>query len=311
MVQAQLSGGYIFDIQGFSVHDGPGCRTLIFFKGCPLHCSWCSNPEGISPFPELLYKIDKCNSDLLCVESCPAGAISFGQGSLHFERGKCSACTTHECIRACCTGALQLGGNFISTADLYTKIRRDRQYWGDKGGITLTGGEPFYQPGFAMEVLKICYEGIIHTAVETCGNVPWKNIEPSLPFLDWIFFDLKHLDPEIHQRATGQSNTMLLDNAMRLSRTFPGRIVFRMPVIPGFNDDEEHLRRTAGFINSTERNELNILPVHHLGREKYPLTGRNYSMDPSQIPREAEMLKIQSIFSRYGIHCYFGSDTPF
>jgi len=311
MVQAKLSGGYIFDIQGFSVHDGPGCRTLIFFKGCSLQCSWCSNPEGIFPFPELLYKVEKCNSDLLCLESCPVGAITFQGGSLHFDRGTCAVCKIHDCTRACCTGALQLGGHFITTEELCSKIQRDRQYWGDKGGITLTGGEPFCQPQFAMDVLKKSYEAFIHTAVETCGNISWKNIEPSLPFLEWIFFDLKQMDQEKHRDATGQSNDLILDNANRLAGVFPGRLVFRMPVIPGFNDNPDHILKMARFIKSTGRPEINILPVHHFGREKYPLTGRTYSLDSSRIPTTGAMQKIRSAFTGEGIQCYVGSDTPF
>lgn len=311
MVQEKLSGGYIFDIQGFSVHDGPGCRTLIFFKGCSLHCSWCSNPEGISPFPELLYNLEKCNSDLLCLESCKARAIIIQEGFLHFDSAKCNVCSTHDCARACCTGALQPGGYFISTGELYSKIQRDRQYWGGKGGITLTGGEPFCQPEFTLDLLKICYDRYIHTAAETCGNIPWKNIEPSLPYLDWIFFDLKQMDQEKHQNATGKSNDLILENANRLASKFPGRLVFRMPVIPGFNDNKDHILKMITFIKSTGRKEINILPVHHLGRDKYPLTGRKYSLDSSRIPAALEMQKIQSFFSGEGIQCYIGSETPF
>jgi len=311
MVRAKLNGGYIFDIQGFSVHDGPGCRTLIFFKGCSLHCLWCSNPEGISPLPELLYNVGKCNYDLLCLESCPVGAISMDEESLHSDYSKCQDCTTYDCTRVCCTGALQLGGYFITTAELYSKIQRDRQYWGDKGGITLTGGEPFCQPEFTMELLKKSYDGFIHTAVETCGNVAWKNIESSLPFLDWIFFDLKQMDRVIHQNTTGQSNDLILENARRLAGVFRGRLVFRMPVIPGLNGNPDHILKTAGFIKSTGRNEINILPVHHLGREKYPLIGWTYSPDSSRIPTAVEMQKIQSVFTGEGIQCYIGSETPF
>ena len=311
MVRKKLSGGYIFDIQGFSVHDGPGCRTLIFLKGCSLHCKWCSNPEGIYPLPQLLYKTSKCNSDLLCLNGCPVSAISFGDGILIFDQTKCNVCQTRDCTRACCTGALQQGGYFISTDELYEKIQRDRQYWGEKGGMTLTGGEPFFQPQFAMDILKKSYDGFVHTAVETCGNVPWKNIEPSVPYLDWIFYDLKHMDRKMHRDATGHSNDLILDNARRLAEIFRGRFIFRMPVIPGFNDDPDHIIQMAGFIRSTGRNEINILPVHHLGREKYPLTGRKYSMDPSRVPSTSEIRKIQLLFDAEGIRCYPGSETPF
>jgi pyruvate formate lyase activating enzyme len=311
MVPAELTGGFIFDIQGFSVHDGPGCRTLIFFKGCSLHCAWCSNPEGIALYPEPLYNIEKCNSDRLCVEVCPVHAIVVEEGRLVFDRVKCSSCTTYDCARACCTGALRIGGYHTPVDELYTKIQRDRQYWGEKGGLTLTGGEPFFQPEFARELLKKCYEGFIHTAVETCGNVPWKNIEPSLPYLDWIFYDLKHMDPEMHRSATGQSNTLILENATTLAEKFPGRMVFRIPVIPGFNIGEEQVVEMSAFIRSTGRNEINLLPVHHLGREKYSLIGRNYSLDPIAVVNDGALQRIQEIFRTKGVTCYSGSDTPF
>lgn len=311
MVPAELTGGFIFDIQGFSVHDGPGCRTLIFLKGCSLHCTWCSNPEGIAPSPEPLYNLEKCISDLLCVDACPLQGILIDEGGLIFDRVKCSACTTFDCVKACCTGALRVGGYHTPIETIYAKIQRDRQYWGDKGGITLTGGEPYFQPEFARELLKKCFEGFIHTAVETCGNVPWKNIEPSLPWLDWIFYDLKHMDPEIHKSATGHSNKIILENALKLSEKFTGRMVFRMPVIPGFNDSGEHIKAMAAFILTTGRNEINLLPVHHLGREKYSLLNREYAMDSSGIMSDEALRTIQSLFSNAGITCYLGSDTPF
>jgi len=311
MVQAELNGGYLFDLPGCSVHDGPGCRTLIFFKGCSLHCSWCSNPEGISPSPEPLYNIGKCNRDLLCVEACPVKAIRENEAGLLFDRVRCAACSTFDCARACCSGALRIGGYHLNVDGLYDKIRRDRQYWGEKGGITLTGGEPFLQPDFASALLKKCFEGFIHTAVETCGNVPWKNIESSLSWLDWIFFDLKHMDPEIHRSATGHSNKLIFENVKRLAEIFPGRLVFRMPVIPGLNDSDGHIRKMADFILSTGRTEINLLPIHHLGREKYPLTGRIYSMDPEKVMTGEGIRRAWEIFTKAGVTCYLGSDTPF
>jgi glycyl-radical enzyme activating protein len=322
MDRAELTGGYVFDIQGFSVHDGPGCRTLIFLKGCPLHCLWCSNPEGIAPYPEPLYNHTKCTFDRLCIDACKAGAITVVDDRLQFDRKKCSVCQTFDCVNACCTGALKTGGYFITADDLYARISRDRQYWGSGGGITLTGGEPFLQPGFVSTLLKQCYAAYIHTAVETCGQVPWSAYEAALPFLDWIFFDLKQMDPEKFstmvlgkpERMAGASSpplSQILSNAKRLAETFPGRMVFRLPLIPGFNDDPEHLGTMAEFINQTGRREINILPVHHFGREKYTLAGRTYytdSFDP--VSREA-LMAARDIFSAAGITCYTGSDTPF
>ncbi len=315
MDQSKLNGGYIFDIQGFSVHDGPGCRTLIFLKGCPLRCLWCSNPEGIRPFPEPLYKETKCLFDLYCLQACPHKAITLigdkDTPRLQFDREKCSRCVTYDCVGACLTGALAKGGYYITTEDLYDRIKRDRQYWGEKGGITLTGGEPFAQPEFASALLKRCYDAFIHTAVETCGDIPWKNIEPALPWLEWIFFDLKHIDAASHKELTSSTNSLILENARQLAGKFEGRLVFRLPLVPGLNDSDENIRATAGFILSTGRNELNILPVHHLGREKYQLAGIVYKLPGFEMTPREKLVEIQNRFASLGITCYLGSETPF
>jgi pyruvate formate lyase activating enzyme len=194
---------------------------------------------------------------------------------------------------------------------LFRIILRDRQYWGNQGGITLTGGEPFFQPVFAELLLKKCYDSFIHTAVETCGNIPWKDIKRSLDHLDWILYDLKHTDSHKHKQLTGTGNRLILDNARRLAKNFKGRLVFRTPIIPGFNDDEQTILRLSEFLESIGKNEINILPVHHLGREKYSLLGKDYYSNDFQIPRKENLLKIKAFFESRGIYCYLGSETPF
>ena len=315
MDQSELTGGYLFDIQGFSVHDGPGCRTLIFLKGCPLKCLWCSNPEGIRPFPEPLYKESKCHYDLYCARDCPYQAISVRGGTenpgLEFDREKCSKCSTYLSVKACLTGALAQGGYYITIPELYARIVRDRQYWGEKGGITLTGGEPFAQPEFTAGLLKKCFDAFIHTAVETCGDIPWEYIEPSLQWLEWIFFDLKHLKDDMHKQLTSSSNRIILENARRLAAVFGGRLVFRMPLVPGQNDSEENIRATADFVISSGRKELNILPVHHLGREKYLLSGYRYKLPGFEMTTRENLIKVRNRFLELGVECYLGSETPF
>ncbi len=307
----QLTGGYLFDIQGFSIHDGPGCRTLIFLKGCPMRCEWCSNPEGIRPFSEPLYNPSKCTMDLLCKEACPYEAITVADQSLLINRDICRTCSTNACMDACFTGAIRKAGYFITMADLFKKIQRDRQYWGANGGITLTGGEPFLQPDFAKAILKKCFESFIHTSVETCGNIPWGNISQSLDWLDWIFFDLKHINPVKHKKATGTTNNNVLKNARVLAEKFPGRLIFRIPLIPGFNDDENSLSELAEFILSTGKEEVNIIPAHHMGREKYNLLGQSYYTKEFKIPSADDLFKASQYFTKAGITCYLGSDTPF
>jgi pyruvate formate lyase activating enzyme len=311
MVTAKLTGGYLFDIQGFSVHDGPGCRTLIFLKGCSMQCSWCSNPEGLHYFPEPLHNSQTCIFDRLCVEACGKSAITAVEHHFSFDETLCRECVTHECAQACCTGALKIGGYKISGDELMKKIQRDRQYWGSKGGITLTGGEPFLQPVFVRDILQRCHQSYIHTAVETCGNIDWTSIEPSLEYLDWIFYDLKHMDDSSHIAMTGAGNGLILENARKLAMKFTGRLVFRMPVIPGFNDSGEHILQVSAFLNSIGKDEINILPLHHMGREKYNLLGMKYYTDNFSAPSKESMNHIQSVFRDQAIHCYQSSDAPF
>jgi len=310
MDQSEITG-ILFDIQGFSVHDGPGCRTLIFLKGCPLSCQWCSNPEGRNPFPEPLYNQSKCVFDKLCIDACPYEAITIEKDTLSIDRSKCADCNTFLCADACCTGAIQKGGYSMPLEKLISLIQRDRQYWGSNGGITLTGGEPFFQPEFAGALLKYCHNAYIHTAVETCGHVPWSCYEPILPYIDWIFFDIKHMDPVQHKEGTGYTNTLILDNARLLAAESPGRMVFRMTIIPGYNDQPDHIQQLADFILSTGRNEINLLPVHHLGRDKYNLTGRSYYTTDFTPPTPQSLQKICQQLESIGITCYIGSDTPF
>ncbi|MBE0647999.1 MAG: glycyl-radical enzyme activating protein [Bacteroidales bacterium] len=310
MDSAELTGT-LFDIQGFSVHDGPGCRTLIFFKGCPLSCHWCSNPEGKNPFPEPLYRQQKCTFDMLCMDACGHKAISLEKENLTIDREVCNSCKTFDCTSACCTGALQKGGYTITTGELHRLIERDRQYWGSRGGITLTGGEPFFQPEFAAAILKRCHDAYVHTAAETCGDIPVSWLQPSLPYLDWLFFDLKQMDPARHKEWTGHTNQQILANARWLASRFESRMVYRMTVVPGYNDYPEHTRQLASFLLSTGRKEINLLPLHHLGREKYALTGHSYYTEVLTTPAMDSLQGMKEILEAEGISCYLGSETPF
>ena len=167
------------------------------------------------------------------------------------------------------------------------------------------------QPEFADALLRECHQSFIHTAIETCGNVPWKNLESSLENIDWIFFDLKHMDDESHLKMTGAGNKMILENARRLATEYKGRLVFRMPLITGFNNTEENTRQTGDFMNSIEKDEMNILPLHHLGREKYKLLGKEYYTNDFAMPLKENLLEVQERLSQYGIKCYIGTETPF
>ena len=303
MEQFQLTEGCIFDVQGFSVHDGPGCRTLIFLKGCTLHCAWCSNPEGIDPQPVLMYNAEKCIRDGLCVDACPQQALKLADDQLEIIRNLCHACKIPLCTTECLTGGLRMAGYFTSVEELFKTIRRDRQFWGSEGGITLTGGEPLLQINFAKEILKRCFEAYIHTAIETCGNIPWKNFEETIPWIDFIYFDLKLMDSEKHRQLTGAGNELIIANFRRLASQFKGKIVIRMPVIPGINDTGESISATINLMKETGIHDINLLPLHHLGKEKYRLLGKNYPLNGHQTPDRQEMTRLQEIFRLEGLNC--------
>jgi glycyl-radical enzyme activating protein len=305
--------GTIFDIQGFSVYDGPGCRTLIFLKGCPMRCKWCENPEGRHSYREPMYDKEKCLFGGECERACPYNAISIKNNVLTIERDKCKNCNQYSCAEVCDTGALKIAGYRISVDELMTRIDRERNYWGAKGGITLTGGEPFLQADFTFEILKRCHEKYINTAIETCANVPWENIEKSLDFIDWMFFDIKHMEIKKHKQGTGCSNYLIKKNFIHIAEKFEQRLIARMVIIPGYNDSDEYVKKFAEFINGTGRKqkEVNILPLHHLAREKFKMLDKEYFSKSLEVPSKTKLKQVKDIIESFGIKCYIGENTPF
>lgn len=289
-----------------------------------MNCRWCSNPEGILPYPAPLYNAEKCIYDGLCVNACDKlSAISIkksavsGQHSaadkeeLIINRDLCKGCIEYKCAESCNTGALKIAGYNISIEDLFNRLQRDRNYWGENGGITLTGGEPFSQPEFATELLKKCYKSYIHTAIETCGNVPWKYYAEAIDYIDWLFYDIKHTDNLKHREWTGVSNKLLLENAEKLAKHYKGRLIIRIPVVPGFNDSDNDVSSLADFMNNAGLKEVNILPLHHLGREKYKLMNMPYFNAQFIIPSQNKMIHIRQLLESKGLLCYEADKTPF
>jgi len=302
--------GKIFDIQSFSVHDGPGARTLIFMKGCSLHCFWCSNPEGIDIADLPMYYESKCILCGNCISSCKHNAIKLTDNKLIIDRSVCKQCISKSCIDTCYTDALKLSGRSVSVNELFKIIQRDRQYWGDNGGVTLTGGEPLLQSDFVRSFLRRCYKSYIHTAIETCANVPWTHFEQVLDYLDLIFFDLKHSDSNDHNKGTGAGNENIVDNLKKLNELYEGDLIFRLPLIPGYNINEKNLSGIANMILKTKWRVLNILPLHHYGREKYAYLNMKYLANSYQKPDQKDLQWAKSIFNKAGIKCYIGSELP-
>jgi pyruvate formate lyase activating enzyme len=276
-----------------------------------MNCFWCSNPEGITEKPSLLYFSSKCIVCGNCIDNCPHKAIRIENEKLKISRQICSACEKPGCIDGCYTDALKFGGYEISVSRLFEIVQRDRQFWGSKGGITLTGGEPLVQIDFAKEILSKCHEAYIHTAIETCGNIPWKNFEEIISNTDWIFFDLKHFNSLEHKKATKAGNSLILENAKQLSNEFTGRLIFRLPLIPDFNDSKDNIDSIISFIKETGRDEINILPLHHLGREKYQLLNKKYRGSDYLVPTNEKLRDIEKTFKASGVDCYIGSETPY
>ncbi|HEY2452147.1 MAG TPA: glycyl-radical enzyme activating protein [Scandinavium sp.] len=304
----------IFDIQGFSVHDGPGGRSLVFFKGCPLHCSWCSNPEGISPRREVMFRSDSCIRCTDCITACPSAAVTqHAPNTLPlFDRSLCKACDTLSCVDHCWHSALGVAGRFISQQELMRKIERDRRFWGSGGGVTLGGGEMMGQYKFAARFLEACQKSYIHTAIETCGYASWTHYQAVLPHTDWIFVDLKHMDDRCHRAATGVSNRLILNNIQRMASEFSHyRLMPRIPIIPGVNDSQSNIDASAQFLLSCGLHEVNLLPFHRLGDSKYTQLGCHWSWADTPSLIEEALEQIQLRFIRHGITCYCGSDTPF
>jgi glycyl-radical enzyme activating protein len=308
--------GLIFDIQGHSIHDGPGTRTLVFLSGCPLRCSWCSNPEGLLLRQRLMYKSRLCkNCAMRCVSACPAGAArrsAKGSGVVVFDRIQCGCCDTMDCINVCYTGALQAGGKWYTVDELMRILGRDRCYWGSRGGVSLTGGEPLMQDEFVLDLLERCHGAYIDTCVETSAYVPRVVLQYALPYIQWLFVDIKHMNSAKHLQGTGASNELILDNIRWIANTnWPGRMMLRMPVVPGFNDDVANAQVTAAFLAEIGQSEINLLPFHRLGTSKYEQLGMTYEYAGRAAVAQESVESLAFVFRQQGILCHLGANTPF
>ena len=308
--------GLLFDIQAHSVHDGPGCRTTVFLSGCPLRCTWCANPEGLLPRPRLMVRGSRCRPDgYPCVPACPHGAIRVDPANPLpplFDRARCVACDERACVSACLSAALEVSGRRASVPELLRTLERDRDYWGEEGGVTFSGGEPLFQPEFLVAALEACRDAYIHTVVETSACADRELVLDVARRADWLFVDLKHMDAETHRRGTGVDNEAILGNLERLARSpLEARVVVRIPIVPGFNDSSENLRATARFLSDLGLIEVNLLPFHRMAESKYAQLGLGYAHAATQPPTAVEMVRHRQLFADAGLHCYVGAETPF
>ena len=273
MAQTQHSQitGQVFNIQRFSTHDGPGIRTTVFLKGCPLRCAWCQNPESQSLEPVLLLNSDRCTVCGRCIKACPHGVNTIDCGKLVMEREKCTFCGA--CIPACLIEARTIEGKTMTVEEVMTEVAKDYlSYESSGGGLTISGGDCEMQPEFTVALLKAARSEGIHTAVEITGVYPWDKVKAITDEADFILYDLKHMDDARHIEGTRVSNKHILENARHLVEQ--GRpILFRIPLIPGYNDSRENVEATARFVadlfGSAVSDKLELLPYNNLGEDKY------------------------------------------
>ena len=296
--------GVVFDIQRFSVNDGPGIRSIVFLKGCPLSCLWCCNPESQRIEPDVMYDRKKCVGCGKCVRACRQGAI--GPEHPHWvDRKKCIGCG--ECVNVCPTGALTLKGEVSTVNEVIQVLRRDTHYCRKSGGgVTLSGGEPLTQWRFARELLKACKAQGWDTAMETTGLGSEEAIDAVIPYVDEVLLDCKSTDPEVHKRVTGVSNDVIRRNSAKIA-AMANHVVLRVPTIPTVNASVEEFHRIAEFAKSLNIDTVHVLPYHTLGESKYEMLGKAYEMgyEIKSLPREEAKI-YQQVVQSHGLNCVIG-----
>jgi pyruvate formate lyase activating enzyme len=296
----------IFNIQRYSVHDGSGIRTLVFIKGCPLSCQWCANPEGQRFFKQLALLKNKCAGDgdcrrHPCVDACPQGAILLDPtGKVMIDWRKCDHCG--NCTDACLWDALSIIGEDMTVTQVVKKLERDKEFFAKSGGgLTLGGGEPLTSPEFVSALLKECYEKGINTAVETCGYAKWEILQKIALLANMVYYDIKHLDSNCHESATGVTNTLILENAKRLLSEKPEATVIRVPLIPGFNTEEKNIKAIVGFVKQHGGMMMELMPYHQYGKSKYEQIGKKYQLNDACSPKKDEVHRLRKILIDSGL----------
>ena len=306
----------VTDIQKFAVNDGPGFRTNVFLKGCPLRCAWCHNPETIAKYPELYWKRRLCVQCGACLEACPEDAIEppvdpaltqFAETAYQkVNRQKCTRCM--ECVKACIYGALEVTGRSMTVEQILDEVEQDRPFYDNSGGgMTLGGGEPTAHPEFAQKLLAAAKERGLHVCLDTNGFCEWETLKKLAEYADIILYDLKHLDPAKHRQMTGVDNAVILANLKKLLEA--GKEVWiRIPVIPGFNDSLQYHKQVAEFLAALPQKvaRIDLLPFHNWCQDKYAWLGQTWSladieaMDPGMLEIPLDFYKAKGLFASVG-----------
>ncbi len=298
-----MQSGTIFDIKKYSINDGPGIRTTVFFSGCPLSCLWCHNPESQSLKPELMYRAGRCLQCGECIQACPEGAISWDEdsGAPVTDRQKCTRCQT--CITTCYSRAREFSGRTVTVSEVMADIEREIPFYDEShGGVTFSGGEPLMQPAFLSALLKACKAQEIHTTVDTSGFANWKVFEQIRLDVDLFLYDLKHMDSVCHREMTGVPNEVILENLRRLCG-MGSRSIVRIPLIPGINDDEKNLVESGKFLASLRGIQcVELMGYHNIAQAKYEALDREYELPETKPPTEEFMRDAADLLQRYNLN---------
>jgi len=290
--------GVIFDIQRFSIYDGPGIRTTVFLKGCYLNCKWCHNPEGKRRYPEVFPYNPNCEKCNLCIEVCPTGALKRVNDVLRIDKGLCTTCL--QCVKVCKHDALVVWGRFVTVDEVIEEVLKDKEFYKHSGGgMTVSGGEPMAQPEFTYELMKAAKEHGIHTALDTCGYAPWQDFEKVLEYTDLVLYDLKVMDPEKHKEYSGVRNDLILENAKRISE-MGIKMRIRVPIIPNVNDNEENMRQLGEFVSTLDTVEgLDLLPFHPWAGAKYRIFGLDYPYPIGEGYEDEKLIPLIDVLIEY------------
>lgn len=295
--------GLIFAVQKFSLRDGPGVRTTVFMKGCPLRCEWCCNPESQRTHPEIMTMDMACSNSGMCIAACDRHAISIENGKRIIDWEKCDQCL--KCVDACPSGGIVSRGRYISCDELMNDIEQDRPFYRNSGGgVTFSGGEPLVQWQFLLTMLQMCRAKRIHTCLDTSGYASWPILEKVIPYVDLVLFDIKHLDDNMHRKGTGVSNRLILDNLKKIVNN--NRLWLRMPVIPNYNDSIDHMEKVGQLAADIGAEKVSLMPYHNLGEYKYQQLGRHYNIDGVKTPSELDMENNLNIISKYAVQVSVG-----
>jgi pyruvate formate lyase activating enzyme len=301
-----MTTSLIFDIKRYAIHDGPGIRVVVFFKGCNLHCAWCHNPESISAKAEKMVAPAKCIRCGSCVKVCPENALTLKPEGIVTDHDLCSLCG--KCAGVCPTKAIEMSGKVMSASEIMEIIEKERIFFEQSGGgVTFSGGEPLLHEKLLIELLDECGKRGIHRAVDTTGNVSTATILEVAKRTDLFLYDVKMMDSALQRQWTGAGNEIILRNLYVLAET-GAQIIIRIPFISGVNDTDENIRQTAGFIVGLagEKKEVHLLPYHNIAKHKYIKLGKGDGYEELEEPDKETLEKAIKLFSGFGIRASVG-----